>query len=159
MLFIIQFTCALFAGRDGRDCYPKWWQQTQCRQQLTSIQWLLETFVTDDNSLDVSWLVYFNTMQGSVTHTLLTAHFPGLPWWGATRKAKPNWILLKQETVSGSDISWAICKSAPRSRQITTSAPQHSVFHRPDALPATQPIVTKVLCSWFFFFTTYNPIW
>jgi len=23
MLFIIQFTCALFAGRDGRDCYPK----------------------------------------------------------------------------------------------------------------------------------------
>ena len=33
------------------------------------------------------------------------------------------WILLKQETVSGSGISWAICKSAPRSRQITTSAP------------------------------------
>ena len=31
------------------------------------------------------------------------------------------WILLEQETVSGSGISWAICKSAPRSRQITTS--------------------------------------
>jgi len=25
-------------------------------------------------------------------------------------------------------INWAICKSAPRSRQITTSAPHHSVF-------------------------------
>ena len=38
------------------------------------------------------------------------------------------WILLKQETVSGSGIRWAICKSAPRSRQITTPAPHHSVF-------------------------------
>ena len=33
-----------------------------------------------------------------------------------------------QETASGSGISWAICKSAPRSRQITTPAPHHSVF-------------------------------
>ena len=38
------------------------------------------------------------------------------------------WISLKQETVSGSGISWAICKSAPRSRQITTPVPHHSVF-------------------------------
>ena len=35
------------------------------------------------------------------------------------QKGKPIWILLKQETVSGSGISWAICKSAHRSRQIT----------------------------------------
>ena len=34
------------------------------------------------------------------------------------------WILLQQETVSGSGISWAIYKSAPRSRQITTPAPR-----------------------------------
>ena len=45
-----------------------------------------------------------------------------------TRKVKPIWILLEQETVSGSGISWAICKSAPRSRQITTPASHHSVF-------------------------------
>ena len=51
------------------------------------------------------------------------------------QKGKPIWILLKQETVSGSGVSWAICKSAPRSRQITTPAPHHSVFYRPDALP------------------------
>ena len=38
--------------------------------------------------------------------------------------------------MSGSVISWAICKSAPRSRQITTPVPHHSVFYRPDALPA-----------------------
>ena len=41
------------------------------------------------------------------THTpVLTAIFPGLPRWAGTRKVKPIWILLKQETVSGSGISW-----------------------------------------------------
>ena len=62
------------------------------------------------------------------THTRLTALFPGLPGWSGTRKVKPIWILLKQETVSGSGISWAMCKSAPRSRQITMPEPHHSVF-------------------------------
>ena len=41
-----------------------------------------------------------------VPHTRrLTAIFPGLPRWAATRKVKPIWILLKQKTVSGSGIS------------------------------------------------------
>ena len=62
------------------------------------------------------------------THTHLTALFPGLPRWAGTRKEKPIWILLKHETMSGSGISWAICNSAPRSRQITTPAPHCSVF-------------------------------
>ena len=53
---------------------------------------------------------------------------PGLPRWAGTRKVKRNWILLKQETVSGSGISWAVRKSAPCSRQITMPAPHHSVF-------------------------------
>jgi len=48
--------------------------------------------------------------------------------FSGTRKVKPIWILLKQETVSGSGISGAICKSTRRSRQITTPAPHHSVF-------------------------------
>ena len=62
------------------------------------------------------------------TYTCLTALYPGLPRCAGTRKVKPIWILLQQETVSGSGISWAICKSAARSRQITTPAPHHSVF-------------------------------
>jgi len=63
-------------------------------------------------------------------HTHLMALCPGLPRWAGTKKVKPIWILLRQETVSGtgSGISWTICKSAPRSRQITTPAPHHSVF-------------------------------
>ena len=60
--------------------------------------------------------------------TRLLALFPGPPRSAGTRKVKPIWILLKQETVSGSGISWAIYKSAPRSKQITVPAPHHSVF-------------------------------
>ena len=40
--------------------------------------------------------------------------------------------------MSGSGISWAICKSAPRSRQITMPATHHS-----SALPAAQPTESK----------------
>jgi len=63
------------------------------------------------------------------THTRLTALCPGLPGWAGTRKVKPIWILLEQETVSSSGISWAICKSAPRPRQITMPAPHYSPTH------------------------------
>ena len=63
-------------------------------------------------------------MDMSHTHTRLTALCPGLPRWA-------------------SGISWAICKSAPRSRQITTPASHHSVFYRPDALPAAQPTASE----------------
>jgi len=45
--------------------------------------------------------------------------------------------------VSGSGISRVICKSAPRSRQITMPVPHHSVFYRPDALPVAQPTASK----------------
>jgi len=77
------------------------------------------------------------------THARLTVLFTGLPGWAGTRNVKPIWILLKQETVSGSGISWDICKSAPRSRQITTPTPHHLVFYRPDTLPAVQPTASK----------------
>jgi len=60
------------------------------------------------------------------THTHPLMAFSGLPRSAGTRKVKPIWILLKQETVSGSDISWAICKSAPCSRQTTIPTPHHS---------------------------------
>ena len=66
--------------------------------------------------------------------------------------------------MSGSGISWAICKSAPRSRQITTPAPHRSVFLqarcpscRPTnsvkALKATENLWHK----WNRFFEHYIP--
>jgi len=62
---------------------------------------------------------------------------------GQYQKGKTNLDFLKQETMSGGGINWDICKSAPHSRQITTPAPHHSVFYKPDALPATQPTASK----------------
>ena len=76
-------------------------------------------------------------------NTRLTALGLGLPGWAGTKKVKAIWILLKQETVSGSGISWAVCKSAHRSRQITMPALYHSVFYRQDALPVAQPTESK----------------
>ena len=49
-------------------------------------------------------------------------------WVNRYQKGKTNLDLLEQETVNGSGISWAICKSAPRPRQITMPAYHHSVF-------------------------------
>jgi len=87
-----------------------------------------------------TWVVPDNTH----THTHpFNGPFSRTTREAGTRKVKPIWILLKRETVSGSGISWAICKSAPRSRQITMPAPHHSVFHGPDALPAAQPTASK----------------
>jgi len=83
-----------------------------------------------------------NTNVCALTHTR-THPFNG-PFSGTTRvsryqKGKPIWILLKQELVSGSGISWTVCKSAPCTTQITTPAPHHSVFTgRMPLLPPNQ---------------------
>ena len=83
-----------------------------------------------------SWL----SESWKLAHThLFNGPFSGTTRVSRYQKDKPIWILLKQETVSGSGIS----KSAPCSRQITTPAPHHSVFYRPDALPAAQPTASK----------------
>ena len=92
------------------------------------------TWTTEPKSVEVRKVFYhlifslYYFVNNTHTHTRLTALFPGLPGWAVTRKIKPIWILLKQEPVSASGISWAICKSASRSTQITMPAPHHSVF-------------------------------
>ena len=118
--------------------YPSMWQvscNTVCHSPVKHIQPFIVLDQLSKRMLSSTHPVY--------KHTRLTALFPGLPRWAGTRKVKLIWILLKQETVSGNGISWAICKLAPCSRQTTTSAPHHSVFYRPDALLAAQPTVSK----------------
>ena len=76
-----------------------------------------------------------HTFNGLFSRSTQVSHY---------QKVKPIRISLKQETVSGSGISWAIrFKSAPHSRQTTMPAPHHSGFYRPDALPAAQPTTSK----------------
>ena len=105
------------------DCSLSLLQQVTCFNAALGSYLLvvLNCFVAKMSSV-IFMLPYIHTY----THS--TALFPGLPGWAGTRKVKPIWILLKQETVGGSGISWTICKSAPSSRQITTPAPHRSSF-------------------------------
>jgi len=68
------------------------------------------------------------------THTRLMAVWAG---WASTRKVKPIWILLKQETVSGSGISWAICKFTP-DRQLCQHPTTQFFTARMPLLPPNQ---------------------
>ena len=97
------------------------------------------------------WSLLRNFYRITHTHIRLTALCPGLPRWASSRKVKPIWILLKQETVSGSGISWAVCKSAPRSRQTTTPAPHYSVFLQagcPSCCPTNSVKALKARIYW-----------
>ena len=71
------------------------------------------------------------------THTHLTAFLLGLPGWAGTRKVKPILISLKQETVSGSGISWAICKST--SLQADNHASKPPLSFLPAGCPSCRP--------------------
>ena len=124
------------------QCY---WVFSRCPGPAPQVN----TFLSLTNSYVFSYVMHTHTPP-------FTALFPGLPTWAGTRQVKPIWILLKQETVSGSGISWAIYKSAPCSRQTTTPAPHHSVFYRPDALPAAQPTASK---HWRHYFHMYFHMW
>ena len=66
--------------------------------------------------------------------------FSGTTWVSQYQKGKTN---LDFTEARDSGISWDICKSATRSRQITMPAPHHSVLYRPDAVPAAQPTASK----------------
>ena len=55
--------------------------------------------------MDISYMpqVYSSVTTYELTRTSVTpskGSFPGLPRWAGTRKKKPIWILLKQETVA-----------------------------------------------------------
>ena len=98
--------------------------------------------------------MHFNTVWQSsaateyyryTTHTRLMALFQGLPRWAGTKKEKPIWILLKKETVSGSGISWTICKSAPCSRQPWQHSPLFFTGRMP-FLPPNQPCQRMGAC-------------
>jgi len=62
-------------------------------------------------------------------------------------KTKTNLDFMEQETVSGSGISWAICKSAPNLRQTTMPAPHQSIFYRCPSCRQTNSVkALKAMC-------------
>ena len=130
-------------------CRARWWLFLLFSRQLSLSFCLLSSYGCVGNGLTQvirQFYVWFSMLfcqHATHTRTRLMALCLGPPGWASTRKVKPIWIILKQETLSGSGISWAICKSTPRSRQITMPPTHHSVFYRPDALPAAQPTASK----------------
>jgi len=93
------------------------------------------------------------------THTHLMAICPRLPGWPGTRKVKPIWILLKQETVSGSGISWAVCKSAPRSTDNHASTPSHHSVFCTSCRPTNSVKVLKAFSSKNYYETDPESRW
>ena len=68
------------------------------------------------------------------------------PFSGTTQVSRYQKGKTNLDFTEARDSEWqwhAICKFAPFSRQTTTPAPHHSVFYRPDALPAAQPTASK----------------
>ena len=70
------------------------------------------------------------------------------PFSGTTRMSRYQKNKSNLDYTGARDSEWqwhllGMCKSATRSRQITTPAPHHSVFYRPDAPPAAQPTASK----------------
>jgi len=62
---------------------------------------------------------------------------------GQYQKGKTSLDFTEARDSECSGISWAMCKSTSCCRQMTTSAPHHSVFYRLDALPVAQPTASK----------------
>ena len=82
-----------------------------------------ETFVMDHTFITIPYNTSLYFSMGNTYIHLLNGPLSRTTQVSRTRKVKPIWILLEQETVGGSGIRWAVCKSAPRSRQTTTPAP------------------------------------
>ena len=119
------------------------------KRHKTSTQYLF--FIS---ALWNSWMgVYSLKSCTTHTHTCLTA----LTRVKQCQKGKTNLDFTEaKDSVKLCGICCAICKSAPRSSQITMPVPHHSIFYRPDALPAAQPTASKhwrqkaapIICSW-----------
>ena len=84
------------------------------------------------------------------THTHTNTHTFNGPFSGTTQVSRYQKAKTNLDFTEARDSEWQWhqpghmqCKSASRSRQITTPAPHHSVFYRPDALPAAQPTASK----------------
>ena len=119
-------------------------------KQLGKLQPLMPTrknhALLEWSDLTVSW---FTNSQEIRCHAIYTHTHPfNGPLSGTTQvsryqKGKTNLDFTEARDCERQWHQLGQCKSAPRSRQITMPAPHHSVFYRPDALPAAQPTASK----------------
>ena len=124
----------------------KWHVSSHCGEASCK---LVRVYSVNFSYFIIKWdfITLFTHAKSTHTHPF-NVPYPGLPRWAGTRKAKPICILLKQETVSGSGISCAICKSAPRSRHNYASTPPLSFLHAgcPSWRPTNSVKALKAIC-------------
>jgi len=83
--------------------------------------------------------------------------FPGQSGWAGTRKVNHSGFYWSERWWGSSGISWTICKSsAPRTRQITTPVPHHSVLQAkcPSCCPTNS---VKALKAKTKMYDNFNP--
>ena len=80
-------------------------------------------------------------------------------WMIQYRKGKTSPDFTESRDMSGSGISWAICKSAPRSRQITMPAPHHSVFLQAGCPACCPTNSVKALKAFYHSGSHYWALW
>ena len=115
--------------------------------------WLSGSIPISSTCLDSRLRITLLSILGTHTRTHARTHthpFNG-PFSGTTRLGRYQKGQTNLDFTEARDSEWQwhqmaiyMYKSAPRSRQITTPAPHHSVFYRPDALPAAQPTASKL---------------
>ena len=147
LLLTSLITCFILLYTESKKQDTKLWPITS--QMLTDFQNSYDLSLITIHISDCRQFSDIHISQGSVAtylrcggifkHEFVT----NLPV-GLSERSKPIWILLKQETVSGSGISWAICKSAPSSRQITTPVPHHLACKK-----LSGGVLTVVLPFWY----------
>ena len=92
------------------------------------------------------------------THTLFNGPLSGTTRVSRYQKGKTDLDFTEARDNEGSGISWAICKSAPRSRQITMPTPHRSVFLQagcPSCRPTNSVKALKVIVSNFALFSYF----
>jgi len=114
-------------------------------RQLSMWHWLTDWLSLLWHLTNHRWNYNAHTHTHTHTHTHpLNGPFSGTTQVSPYQKGKTN---LDFTVARDSEWQWhqlgIVCKSAPRSRQITTPAPHHSVFYRPDTLPAAHPTASK----------------
>jgi len=124
------------------------WGKDLCfaKQKLKHHLWTANTnpYLTTTAHTLKRHLHYKNLAVLPHTHT----HPFNGPFSGTTRVSRYQKDKTNLDFTEARDSEWqwhqlGHMQSAPRSRQITTLAPHHSVFYRPDALPAAQPTASK----------------
>jgi len=118
------------------------WKGAHLEAQLKSIVKYVILWLGRSNDLYIVWRVFAQGVAfwrlSDCTYVKIfrcinifattTQHLFNSPLSGTTRVSWYHEGKTNQETVGGSGISWAICKSAPRPRQIPAPAPHHSIF-------------------------------